>query len=47
VPVKTDAGFSVCTVSSTKDLKEERPCMIEGRRKKGEMAGLESTNGQV
>ena len=30
-----------------KGLKEERRCETEGRRKKDEMVGLESTNGQV
>jgi hypothetical protein len=39
VPVKTGAEFLVCTVSIIKDLKEEGPCMTEGRRKKGEMVG--------
>jgi hypothetical protein len=28
-------------------LKEERRCMIEDWKKKGEMAGLELANGQV
>jgi len=37
----TDAGYSVCTVSSIKALKEERPCTTDERRKKDEMAGLE------
>jgi hypothetical protein len=47
VLVKTDAEFLAYTVSFIKDLKEERPCKTEGRRKKDEMVGLESTNGQV
>jgi hypothetical protein len=43
----TDAGYLVYTVSFTKDLSEERLYMTEGCRKKGEMAGLGSANGQV
>jgi hypothetical protein len=39
VPVRIGAAFSVCTVSSTKGLKEERLCTTEGHGKKGEMAG--------
>jgi hypothetical protein len=33
------AGFLVCTVSFIRGLKEGMPFMIEGHRKKGEMAG--------
>ena len=44
---KTDAGYSVCTDFFTKAPKEERHCTTEGYRKKGEMVGLESVNGQV
>jgi hypothetical protein len=47
VLVKTDAEFLNFTVSFIKELKEERRCKTEGRRKKDEMVGLESTNGQV
>jgi len=47
VMAKTGAESLVCTDSSTRGLKEERPCMTEGCRKKGEMVGLESANGQV
>jgi hypothetical protein len=45
--VKTDAEFLAYTDSFMKGLKEERRCETEGRRKKDEMVGLESTNGQV
>jgi hypothetical protein len=45
--VKTDAKFLGYTVSFTKGLKEERRCKTEDRRKKDEMVGLESANGQV
>jgi hypothetical protein len=46
-PEKKDAGFLVCTVSSIKAQKEERHRTTEGRRKKGEMVGSESADGQV
>jgi len=46
-PEMTDAGYSACTVSSTKGPKEERLCKTKGCRKKGEMAGLESISGPV
>jgi hypothetical protein len=45
--VKIDAKFLDCTAFFIKGLKEERRCKTEGRRKKDEMVGLESTNGQV
>ena len=44
---KTGAGFIAHNVSSIEDPKEERHCKTEGFRKKGEMVGLESTNGRV
>jgi hypothetical protein len=37
--VKTDASFLSYTVSFIKGLREERPCKIEGHRKKEEMVG--------
>jgi hypothetical protein len=46
VPVKTGVGFLAFTVSSTVALKEGF-CKIEGRLKKGVMAGLGSASGQV
>ena len=45
--VKTDAKFLGYTVFFIKGLKEGRPCKSGGRRKKEEMIGLESANGQV
>jgi hypothetical protein len=47
VLVKTDAEFLDYSVTFIKDLKKERHCKTEGRGKKDEMVGLESTNGQV
>jgi hypothetical protein len=47
VLVKTDAEFLAYTVSFIKRLKKERRSKTEGRKKKDEMVGLESTNGQV
>jgi hypothetical protein len=44
--VRIGAGVLVYTVSFTKALKEGL-CRIEGRMKKGEMAGLGSANGRV
>ena len=45
--VKTDAEFLAYTVTFIMGLKEERRRKIEGRRKKDEMVGLESTNGRA
>jgi hypothetical protein len=39
VPVMIGEGFLAYTVSFPRGLKEGMPFMIEGRRKKGEMAG--------
>ncbi len=47
VLVKTDAEFLAYTVSFIKGLKGEKRCETEGRIKKDEMVGLESTDGQV
>jgi hypothetical protein len=46
VPVKTDAESLAYSVSFTRDLKEGFG-KIEGRTKRGELAGLGSANGQV
>ena len=46
-PAKTDAESLVCTDSSIKAPKEERPCMTEGCGKKGETAGSGSAGGRV
>jgi hypothetical protein len=45
--VNKDAEFLAYTVSFITGLKEERWYKTEGRRKKDEMVGLESANGQV
>jgi hypothetical protein len=45
--VNKDAEFLAYTVSFITGLKEGRRCKTEDRRKKDEMVGLESVNGQV
>ena len=47
VPAKTGAESLACIVFFTKGLKEGIPFMIDGHRKKGEMAGYGSVNGRV
>jgi hypothetical protein len=46
-PARTGAEYSVCTDSSIKGLKGERPCTTEGCMTKGEMAGFGSASGQA
>jgi hypothetical protein len=47
VLVRKDAKFLGYTALFLKGLKEDMRCKTEDRRKKDEMVGLESTNGQV
>jgi hypothetical protein len=45
--VKIGVNFLAFTISSTEDPKGEMQSVTEGRRRKDEMVGLESTNGQA